>query len=138
MRSARIPLHDAQDRAGIRLRYVVTDGLKAYPDAITKEFYTVANPKTKHVRLPSIRERPNNNIIERLHGTIRERNKVQRGLKEGASTNIAEGQRIFYNFIRGHMGIDEEKTPAEKAGIRLKLEGNKWMELIKKATATQF
>jgi len=32
------------------------------------------------------------------------------------------------------MGIEDEKTPAEKAGIRLRLEGNKWLELIKRAT----
>lgn len=137
VRSARLPLHEARERAGIRPKYVVTDGLKAYPEAITKEFFTMANPKTKHVRLPTIRERPNNNKLERLHGTIRERHKVQRGLKEGASTNIAEGHRIFYNYLRGHMGIEGEKTPAEKAGIKLRLEGNKWLELIKQASTSQ-
>jgi transposase-like protein len=127
---ARKPLAEAKQRAKIRPRFVVTDGLQSYRDAINKEFYTMANPRTKHVRLPSIREHPNNNIVERLHGTIRERNKVQRGLKEGASTNIAEGHRIFYNFLRGHLGLGE-KTPAQKAGIEVP---NEWLELIKKAT----
>ena len=113
---------------------MVTDGSKSYKDAINKEFYPMANLGTKHVRLPSIREHPNNNILERLNGTIRERNKVQRGLKDKASTNVAEGHRIFYNFLRGNMGIEDEKTPAQKAGINLKLEGNKWMELIRHAS----
>lgn len=79
----------------------------------------------------------NNNKVERLHGTIRERHKVQRGLKEGASSNIADGRRIFYNYIRGHMGIEGEKTPAEKAGIEVNLKGNKWLDLIRSASQKQ-
>lgn len=94
----------------------------------------MASLRTKHARLPSIGEHPNNNIVERLHGTIREPNKVQRGLKEGSSINIAEGHKVFYNFLRGHMGLDGENTPAQKAGVKLNLGENKWMELIKQAS----
>jgi putative transposase len=31
-------------------------------------------------------------------------------------TPIFEGNRIYYNFIRGHEGLDG-KTPAEAAGV---------------------
>ena len=31
-------------------------------------------PRTEHVRIPNIRDRSNNNMIARLHGTIRQRN----------------------------------------------------------------
>jgi len=61
---------------------VVTDGLRAYQDAITKEFFTQKAPRTQHARIPNIRDGSNNNIVERLHGTIRQRNKVMRGLDE--------------------------------------------------------
>jgi transposase-like protein len=60
---------------------VVTDGLRAYQDAIPKEFFTLKNPRTEHVRIPNIKDRSNNNMIERLHGTIRQRNKVMRGFR---------------------------------------------------------
>ena len=39
----------------------------------------------------------NNNRVERLNGTLRERVKVQRGWKTHKSA-IGEGQRSYYNF----------------------------------------
>jgi transposase-like protein len=55
---------------------VVTDGLHAYEDAFKKEFFTLRNPRTKHIRMPRFIDETNNNIIERAQGTIRERDKV--------------------------------------------------------------
>lgn len=70
-------------------------------------------------------------MVERLNGTVRERNKVMRGLKDkGTASTIMDGQRIYYNFMRPHMALSG-KTPAEKAKLNLKLEGNKWLNLIK-------
>lgn len=69
--------------------FVVTDGLRAYQDAFNKEFFTLRNPRTMHVRLAGIRKETNNNIIERLHGTLRERTKVMRGLDNEDSAQTA-------------------------------------------------
>ncbi len=132
LKDAREPLRKAKEIAKVRPRYVVTDGLKAYPDAIQKEYGTLANPKTKHVRLPSIREHPNNNVVERLHGTIREREKVMRGV-DSENSPILKGHQVWMNLIRPHMGLNG-KTPAEEAGIKLNLSGNKWLDLIRKAS----
>ena len=83
--------------------------------------------------LSNIKEGTNNNIIERLHGTIKERTKVMRGMDTDESAKLLlEGQRLHYNYLRPHMGL-KGKTPAEAAGIDLKLEGNKWEQLIKRA-----
>ena len=41
----------------------------------------------------------NNNLVERLHGTLRDREKVMRGLKI-ENTPIINGHMIYYNFIR--------------------------------------
>lgn len=60
----------------------------------------------------------NNNRIERLNGTLRERVKVQRGWKSKKS-QIAEGQRIHYNFVKPHQALDG-KTPAQNAGLDVK------------------
>jgi hypothetical protein len=49
-------------------------------------------------------------------------------------TQLAEGQRIQYNSVKPHMVL-EGQTPAQVAGIGLG-EGNKWMELLKKAGET--
>jgi transposase InsO family protein len=45
---------------------------------------------------------------------------------------MMDANRIYYNFLRPHSALDG-KTPAEKAGINLQLEGNKWKELIERA-----
>jgi hypothetical protein len=71
-----------------------------------------------------------NNRIERLNGTLRERVKVQRGWKYPKST-IAEGKRINYNFVKPNMALGN-KTPASVAKIDIH-DGNKWMNLLKNA-----
>ena len=73
-----------------------------------------------------------NNRMERLNGEIRDREKVVRSLKKDDSA-ILDGYRIFHNYIRPHMAL-EEKTPAEVAGISVK--GNdKWLTIIRNASA---
>ncbi len=69
----------------------------------------------------------NNNRIERLNGTLRERVKVQRGWKS-METPLAEGQRPHYNFVKPHMSL-EGMTPAQRAGIQTK----GWSELLEQA-----
>jgi transposase-like protein len=130
---ARKVLAQASSISQTRPMAVVTDGLRAYQGAITKEFCTMKASRTEHVRIPNIRDRSNNNIVERLHGTIRQRNKVMRGFdEETTAQTMMDGLRIYYNFIRSHMALNG-KTPAEKAGVDLKLEGNKWEESIRRA-----
>jgi transposase InsO family protein len=71
----------------------------------------------------------NNNRVERLNGTLRERVKVQRGWKNPES-KIAEGQRLHYNF-KPHAAL-EGQTPAQRAGVGVKGE-NKWLALLTKS-----
>lgn len=131
IKDAREVFAKAKKIAKKRPSFVVTDGLLSYEDAFKKEFYTLDWPKTKHVRLASIHGYVNNNIVERLHGTIRERNKVMRGLgNNGSSETMMDGYKIYYNFIRPHMGLNG-KTPAEAANLPLQLEENKWLALIR-------
>ena len=68
-----------------------------------------------------------NNRIERLNGTLRERVKVQRGWKS-MKTPLAEGARIHFNFVRPHAAL-EGQTPAQAAGLAPK----GWKELLTEA-----
>jgi len=131
---ARKVLAQASTLSKTRPMAIVTDGLRAYEDAISKEFYTMKAPRTEHVRIPNIRDRSNNNMVERLHGTIRQRNKVMRGLDdEGTAQTMMDGLRIYYNFMRPHMALDG-KTPAQKARIADSSIPENWLSLIKKAS----
>jgi hypothetical protein len=77
----------------------------------------------------------NNNRIERLHGTLRERVKVQRGWKK-MNTALTEGQRLQYNFVKPHQALKGE-TPAKACEIKVK-GGNKWIALMYNAFKGEF
>jgi len=119
-----------------RPMYVITDGLKSYNKAIEEEFFSYRN-KSTHIGNVGIRGKKNgedyfnNNLVERLQGTIRERNKTQRGLKDPYSSFV-RGHKLYYNFIKPHESL-YNKTPAEIAGINLELEDNKWENLLHNA-----
>jgi putative transposase len=136
IKDARKPFAKAKEMAKGKPKIMVTDGLKAYMDAFKKEFWTLRNPRTKHLRKPRFVDISNNNLVERLNGTVREREKVMRGLKsEITAKTMIEGYRAYYNFIRPHQALNG-KTPAEMANIDLELGRNKWMGLIKTAKST--
>jgi hypothetical protein len=58
-----------------------------------------------------------------MHGTIREREKIMRGIKVD-DTPIIPMNKIYYNFIRPHQAMNG-LTPAEIAGVGVEGE-NKW------------
>ena len=104
---------DAKSRSTQAPKQVITDGLAAYIDGIERVF----GGDTKHTVAEGIRFKVNNNLIERLNGTWRERVKVMRGFDNPKSADLLiDGFRINYNHMRPHMGIGN-KRPAQAAGI---------------------
>jgi putative transposase len=103
---------------------VYTDALRTYREGVKQTL----GDKVEHIAKCGINKpHANNNRVERLNGTLRERVKVQRGWKSDKSA-IAEGQRIYYNFVKSHQAL-EGKTPVEKAGIATKGK-NRWKNLM--------
>jgi transposase-like protein len=106
--------------------------LRSYDEAFQKEYFSLKQPRVKNVRSVSVRHEGLNSKVERLHGTIREREKVKRGMQTKATAQqIIEAIRINYNFLREHSSL--KKTPAENAGIKLQLGENKMQNLIRMA-----
>ena len=135
MKDARKPLKDAKKMADKRPDVIVTDGLKAYQKSIPKEFYDKKEPfKNPHYRLKDFETKPNNNIVERLNGTFRERQKVMRGIStnQGADEYV-DAMQVYYNYLRPHQGING-MTPAQMANIPIDLSGNRWETMIALAT----
>jgi transposase-like protein len=112
---------------------IIHDGLPSYDGAFQKEFYTAKNPRVRNIRSISVRNQGLNSKVERLNGTMREREKVMRGMqRKETAQQFVDAMRIHYNFVREHQTL--QKTPAEKAGIRLGLGGNKIESLIRLAS----
>jgi putative transposase len=129
---ARAVFQEAKKIAPKQPGAIIHDGLPAYNEAFQKEFFTRKNPRTMNIRSVSVRHEGLNSKVERLNGSVRDREVVMRGMdhKDSAQTLI-EAMRIYHNYIRPHQGLDG-KTPAEASGI--KIDGNnKWKALIQKA-----
>jgi transposase-like protein len=135
---ARKALKQAKRVTNVRPDVIVTDGLQAYKQAIKDEFFDrSARIQNPHIRLKDFETKPNNNILERLNGTFRERTKVVRSFDSPlGATEFAAGIQTYYNYIRPHQGIGG-LTPAQMAGIPLDLTGNRWRKMIELANLEQ-
>ena len=129
----RVPLQRAKRATPDRPMEVLTDGMLAYPRAVTKELsYRVAfTGVSPHRRVRSIRSKVSNNRVERLHGTEKDRIRVMRGFdnRRGAMA-LMEGFRAHYNLVRDHTALGT--TPAVAAGLP-RLEGFRWKTILRAA-----
>lgn len=129
---ARAVFQDAKSKTP-RPIAIVHDGLQSYNDAFNAEYYQKEGLQIRNVRSISVRHNGLNQKIERLNGTMRDREKVMRGMNtRESSQKTIDAFRTHYNFVREHSGIN--MTPAEKAGIKLNLGQNKIESLIKLAS----
>jgi len=106
------------------------DGSNQYDQAFNTVFYSrykVSRPEL--VKRIGIRSRETNNIVERLHETVKERTRPMRGFKNQDSAKaILTGYVVNYNFARPHLSL-KGKTPAQQAGIEVK----GWRALVENA-----
>ena len=116
LRAATTALSLARERSAVHPEEIKTDGLASYRRALPRAFPTRV---VKHTVSQGIRAEINNNLSERLQGTIRDRDKTLRGLK-GRATGQAyvDGLVLHYNYFRPHEALDD-KRPAEAAGAEI-------------------
>ena len=115
-----------------KLIIFVCDKFVNYKTAFQKLFYRVAKLRFG-VPIKAKRNglKHNNNNIERYNQEIKDKIKTMRnfGSGEGAE-HFLNLKHIIHNFVNPHMQI-KGKTPAEMAGIDLKLKRNKLLNLIR-------
>lgn len=129
---ARVVFSDMKQRAPLP-KAIIHDGLPSYDEAFQKEVFKVHNPRIQNVRSIGSNEEGLNPKVERLNGTVRDRETVMRGLDSPeAAQELVDAMRIHYNFIRPHQAIGGQ-TPAEAAGINLNLGENKVESLMRQA-----
>ena len=125
---ARAVMRTARNNTKNEPKTIVTDKLHAYREAVRLNF-----PDANHYQYKGFKDNPQNNKIERFHGTFRERDKVMRGLKSIKTAQLfAESFKTYYNFIRPHEGLNG-LTPAQVAGIELGLKENRFISLLNQA-----
>jgi len=111
-KDAQILMERAAERADKIPKVVVTDRLKSYLDGVELAF----GADTKHVAGGPFKVEGNTNLIERFHGTLKERTKVMRSmLRRGTAKIVTDGWLVHYNFFRPHQTL-KGQTPAEAAG----------------------
>jgi transposase-like protein len=109
-------------------KVIFSDGLDSY-----RGEYAPIQEAPAHIANVGIRSHMGNHRVERLHNSMREREKVMRHFKKGKSAEkIFKGYRAYYNFVRPHMAL-ENRTPAQAAAVPIELGTNKWLDLIRQA-----
>jgi transposase-like protein len=99
IKDAQMLFTQANGRSLVVPKHIITDKLSAYLDG-----------------------------IERFHGTLKQRTKVMRGLRNPTTAKIVlDGWLIHYNYFRPHEGL-RGKTPAEAAEIRFPYKS--WQDII--------
>jgi putative transposase len=118
-------MRQAYEKADKAPKRIYTDRLAAYLDGIELTF----GAETEHTQGSPFDIENNTNLIERFHGTLKERLKVMRGLKAPETADLAiKGWLVFYNYFRPHESLDNQ-TPASVAGIVFPYRN--WLEVAK-------
>lgn len=125
----------AKLRSKTRPNVIRTDKMVSYHKAFNEVFYARSwDKKVLHLTSEGFDSPFNTNLIERFHGTIKQRYKVMRDFKTSKTARITlDGFLTHYNFFLEHDYLDG-MTPAMKAGI-----GNEiydWGNLIELAQIT--
>ncbi|MGD0092065.1 MAG: DDE-type integrase/transposase/recombinase [Planctomycetota bacterium] len=114
----------AKARTGMKPKTIRTDKLVEYIPAIWNAFGIV-----RHLRSHGFDSDENINLLERFHGTVKQRTKVMRHFKvPWCAETIMEGFITHYNFLHEHESLGGI-TPATAAGIGGEVES--WADLIR-------
>lgn len=143
--NTRVPFAKAKRATDSRPSELRSDGMGTYPAAINREFGHRADRRlgrgfgtnwfTPHVRVPSIRAPDSNNIVERLHGSEKDRIRPMRGFDTMHGTAaLMDGYRVHYNLVRDHITLGS--TPGVAAGLS-ELGGFRWRAILDLATRYQ-
>ncbi len=122
--AARAVLRKAMKSADKPPNTITTDKWRPYIKPIKDIF-----PEARHIQSEGIRADVNNNLSERLQGTIRDRLKVMRGLDRIKSgQRFLDGWVLHYNLFKKHHGL-RNKTPASKAKVDPPFK--EWADVVK-------
>jgi transposase-like protein len=111
-KEAALVMKEAKQRAGKSPKRIITDKLAAYIDGIELAF----GGDTKHIQSKPFTDVNSTNVIERFHGTLKDRTKVVRGFKNMDTARLlTQAWLVHYNFFKEHTTLGDV-PPAVKMG----------------------
>lgn len=126
--AARVVMRKAALAADKPPKTITTDKWRSYINPIKALF-----PEAKHIQSEGIRAKINNNLAERVQGTVRDRTKTLRGLETWETgQRYIDGWVLTYNHFRRHETLGN-KTPAGKAKVNPPFK--EWADVVKAGAA---
>lgn len=96
---AEMLMHKALQRADKMPKKIITDKLASYLDGIELVF----GNNTQHVQSSPFKSGTSTQIIERFHGTLKDRTNVVRGFKNmDTARTLTDAWLVHYNFFKEH------------------------------------
>ena len=123
----------AYTRAGKAPKRIITDRLASYLDGIELVF----GANTKHIRSKPFIDTDSTNLIERFHGTLKDRINVIRGFANMDTAQLlTDAWLVHYNFLKEHSALDDV-PPAQAMGKSVPFKD--WQDIVSTArTAPEF
>ena len=101
---------------------IITDKLRAYLDGVELVF----GSETVHVQSSPFEKEDSTSLIERFHGTLKDRTDVIRGFGNMDTARLlTDAWLVHYNFFKEHEGlgnIPPAQKMAQKHGLRCPFE----------------
>lgn len=111
-KDAALVMNEARRRAGKSPKRIITDKLAAYINGIDMVF----GSDTKHIQSKPFTDVNSTNVIERFHGTLKDRTKVVRGFKNMDTARLlTQAWLVHCNFFKEHTTLGDV-PPAVRMG----------------------
>ena len=128
---AQILMEKAIERAGKMPGIVITDKLQAYIDGID----LATGGRIKHIRSKPFTDENSTNIIERFHGTLKQRTNVIHHFKDLETARLlTEGWLIHYNFFKEHESLGNI-SPVKH--MNLDMPFNDWNDVVRYSSVSE-
>jgi transposase-like protein len=119
-------VRQASERAGKIPKRIITDKMGAYLIGIERAF----GMETKHIQSRPFTSTDSTNIIERFHGTLKDRTKVIRGFKNMDTARLlTQAWLVHYNFFKEHTSLGDI-PPAQSMGMPVPIRN--WKDVVAK------
>ena len=127
IKDAQALMQQAYDRAGKAPKQIYTDKLNVYLDGIELVF----GSDTKHIQTSPFGRKggdESTSIIERFHGTLKDRTNLVRGFKSLVKSKlITDAWLVHYNFFKEHTSLGDV-PPVQNMGIPVPFKD--WREVV--------